>query len=137
MGDENEVVGHKTFWSKERGFWHEPLRADEANELWEKCEREREQREAAMPDEDAAIRAFFDAWVRLKDFGWREAIYCPKDGSVFHAIEPGSTGKHRCVYEGEWPKGSWWVVEDGDMCPSHPALFKPIPSDQAGGDRAG
>lgn len=134
MSTEQEVVGHKTFWSKERGFWHEPLHSGEANDLWEQCERERERREAAMPDEDAAIRALFDAYIRLKDFGWNDAMYCPKDGSDFHVIEAGSTGKHRCVYEGEWPKGSWWIVEEGDMFPSRPVLFKAIPEQAPGGD---
>lgn len=82
---------------------------------------------ALMPTENEAISIFFDAHQRLKELGWQEAIYCPKDGSTFHVIEPGSTGIHVASYQGEWPDGSWWVhCEDGDMCPSHPCLWKPI-----------
>ena len=54
----------------------------------------------------------------------KEAIYCPKDGTVFSAIEAGSTGIFDCIYEGEWPDGAWWALEVGDMWPSHPILFK-------------
>lgn len=77
-----------------------------------------------MPDERAAILQMFDAYLRLKELGWKEAVYCPKDGSHFHAIEAGSTGIHDCSYEGKWPDGAWWIY-DGDMWPSHPILFKP------------
>ena len=77
-----------------------------------------------MPTEQDAIRVFFEAWQRLKEFGWREAIYCPKDGTWFESIEPGSTGIHKTQYTGEWPKGSWWVAEGGDLWPSHPCLFR-------------
>jgi hypothetical protein len=83
-----------------------------------------------MPDERAALRHMFDGWYRLKELGWREAIYCPKDGTHFQAIEAGSTGIHDCNYLGEWPKGAWWIY-DGDMSPSHPVLFKLYPEDQA------
>lgn len=84
-------------------------------------------RAADMPTEQSAVDAMFEAWLRLKELGWREAIYCPKDGSEFHCVEPGSTGIHVGVYSGEWPKGSWWVIcEDGDMCPSRPTLWRPI-----------
>lgn len=43
--------------------------------------------------------------------GWREASYCPKDGTHFQAIEAGSTGIHDANYTGEWPNGSWWITE--------------------------
>lgn len=68
--------------------------------------------------------------VRLKELGWQEAEYCPKDGSEFKAIEVGSTGIHDCVYLGDWPKGGWWV-HDGDTYPSRPILWKPNASGQA------
>jgi hypothetical protein len=86
----------------------------------------RQDRADRMPDEHAAIKVMFDAWLRLKELGWKEAIYCPKDGSMFLAIEAGSTGIHDCNYEGEWPNGSWWV-HDGDCWPSHPILWKANP----------
>lgn len=47
------------------------------------------------------------------------------DGSVFDAIEVGSTGIHDCYYEGKWPAGSWWVRDsDGDLWPSRPMMFR-------------
>lgn len=119
----NDVVGHKTFYENGQ-FRHEPLYADEARELIARADAEKKRREEQMPDEQSAIRAMFDAWLRLKDFGWREAIYCPKDGSLFDVIEPGSTGIHACSYVGEWPDGAFWIHADGDMSPSHPVLFR-------------
>ena len=125
---ERKVVGHKTFRADDGGFRHEPLYDDEAAVYEAQWQADEKRRHELMPDEKAAIDLFFDAWLRLKDFGWREAIYCPKDRSEFLVIECGSTGQHRCIYEGEWPKGTWWIVSDGDMSPSRPALFKPLPN---------
>lgn len=119
------VCGHKTFSVPGGGFRHEPLLRSEADAIWAQCEAARIKREADMPTERDAIEAMFQAWLRLKELGWREAIYCPKDGSTFNAIEPGSTGIHNCSYEGEWPNGSWWVHYDCDSGPSRPCLFKP------------
>ena len=124
---ESEVVGHKTFRNERGELCHAPLSRAEADEMLRQVEADDARRKKLMPDEEAARRMFFDAWLRLKDFGWREAVYCPKDGSTFQVIEPGSTGAHNCHYEGEWPKGSWWVhCDDGDMGPSRPALFRPL-----------
>lgn len=77
-----------------------------------------------MPDEHAALTQMFEAWQRLNELGWNSAIYCPKDGSEFSAIEAGSTGIHACHYQGEWPKGGWWI-HDGDTWPAHPILWRP------------
>ncbi len=74
--------------------------------------------------EDAALLKFFEAYHGLKQLGWNDIIYCPKDGTWFSAIEVGSTGIHDCRYEGEWPTGSWWVGEAGDLWPSRPVLWK-------------
>lgn len=82
-----------------------------------------------MPTEADALMVMFRAWERLKKLGWKEAIYCPKDGTWFDAIEAGSTGIHRCHYEGEWPTGSWWVAEAGDLWPSRPMLWRPAAED--------
>lgn len=122
-----EIVGHKTFHD-ENGYRHEPLTSSEANEILASIEAATARRQELMPDEQAAIAMFFEAWLRLKELGWRDAVYCPKDGSWFDAIEPGSTGVHTCHYSGEWPKGSWWVSDHGDLYPSRPALFREKPS---------
>lgn len=117
---ENPVVGHKTMSDGS----HIPLRQDEADSLLARIDAAQKRRETAMPDEQSAIRHMWDGWYRLKDFGWNDATYCPKDGSEFDAIEAGSTGIHKCSYQGEWPKGHWWIHADGDLWPSLPILFR-------------
>ncbi len=134
----DDIVGHKTFSTgeicPETGFpasRHEPLTRREADALWDAAMAAKAKRAADMPDEQAALRAMCEAFQRLKELGWSEAMYCPKDGSGFKAIEPGSSGIHDCHYQGEWASGSWWVEDAGDMWPSHPCLFKLYPEDQA------
>lgn len=83
-----------------------------------------EDRAKIMPTEDAALRVMFAAYQRLKELGFKEAIYCPKDGGTFDAIEAGSTGIGTCSYDGEWPTGRWWMHEAGDMWPSRPILWR-------------
>lgn len=122
----NDIVGHKTLLDGS----HVPLCRAEAETILKACNEARAKREALMPDEKTALQLFFDAWLRLKDFGWSEAVYCPKDGSHFQVIEAGSTGIHDCSYSGEWPKGSWWVY-DGDVWPSRPVLYRLYPEDEA------
>jgi len=85
--------------------------------------RERERAEK-MPDVNAALIQMFEAYTRLKDLGWNDAMYCPKDGTMFDAISAGSTGICPTKYDGEWPTGRYWGYEAGDVWPSHPILFK-------------
>jgi len=121
---EEQAVGHKTIRNEDGTFRREPIYESEAAELIAQIEAAEAKRNELMPDEQAAIRMMMDAHTRLQDFGWKDAIFCPKDGSVFKVLETGSTGKHDCIYQGEWPDGSWWIVADGDMFPSRPVLFK-------------
>ena len=107
---------------------HVTLTASEAERLWHQIEIAKECRAKRLPDEKAALDAMMEAFTRLQELGWREAVYCPKDGTSFQVIEAGSTGVHHCHYEGEWPKGSWWVHDGGDMWPSRPILFRPLPA---------
>lgn len=125
-----EVVGHKTLQGEDGRLYHEPLRRHEAEALLAHVEAEQGRREALMPDEQAARKLFFDAWLRLRDFGWREACYCPKDGRTFDVIEAGSSGVHACSYEGEWPTGRYWVHGEDDLYPSHPTLFRERSEDE-------
>lgn len=122
---DSDVVGHKTLTDGKGGHRHEPLTRGEADKWLAAADAAKAAREASMPDEQTALQAMWSAYQRLCELGWREAIYCPKDGSYFDAIEAGSTGVHDCCYMGEWPKGSWWVAADGDLWPSHPILFRP------------
>lgn len=125
-----EVVGHKTFSDGRGGFRHEPLYADEAAEIMKRVEENKARIEALMPDEKAALRMMCDAYSRLKDFGWNDAIYCPKDGSVFDVIEAGSSGIHEASYDGDWPNGTWWIHDEGDQWPSRPILHRLKPADE-------
>lgn len=123
--DGSQVVGHKTFYEHGR-FRHEPLTRAEADVLRQQCEAADARRKELMPDEESARHLFFDAWLRLKECGWKEACYCPKDRSTFEVIEAGSSGIHKCYYGGEWATGHYMIVSDGDVSPSHPVLFRPI-----------
>lgn len=133
----DDVVGHKTFDTGKRDehglpiYRHEPLTRAEGDAIWKACEEAKKRREETMPDERTALNALQEAYTRLKELGWREAIYCPKDGTNFKAIEAGSTGIHDCNYWGEWPNGGWHVFDEHDSYPSHPILFKLNPEDQA------
>lgn len=122
-----DIVGHKTLADGR----HVPLERWEADALLEAAEKQKLQRAERMPDEQAAIKTLFDAWLRLKELGWSNPIYCPKDGSAFQVIEAGSTGIFRCTYQGKWPEGSWWVEDGGDLYPSRPMLFRLYPEDEA------
>lgn len=93
----------------------------------------RASRAALMPNEQMAIRVLFEAFDRLRELGWREGIYCPKDGTYFETIEAGSTGIFECCYTGTWPKGYFMTVDDRDAYPSSfaPILFRLKPADEA------
>lgn len=108
---------------------------EQAEALWKASEAAQAKAEADFPDVATALREMSRAFHRLKDFGWREAIYCPKDGSEFEVIEAGSTGIHRCHSDGKWPTGHWWILADGDLWPSRPILFRLLPEAQAEYDR--
>lgn len=107
------------------------------NAVWQRALAEKAKRAADMPDAKAALRQMMDAYLRLKELGWREAIYCPKDGTVFEAIEPGSTGIFRTHYAGDWPTGGWWAEDGGDLWPASPCLFRPIEASAERGAGAG
>lgn len=91
-------------------------------------ERIRLDRASRLPDERAAIDAIFDAYQRLKELGWSDSVYCPKDGSLFDTISMGSTGIHACTYRGEWPDGYFMVQDGGDIYPTGltgaPTMFR-------------
>lgn len=127
MADDKQWSGHMTL----ADGTHVPLSSEECERLFAEAEAARKLRAERMPDERAALLAMGQAYQRLKELGWNEAIYCPKDGSMFHVIEAGSTGIHDAHYEGHWPKGSWWVHDAVDLWPSRPILFKLYPEDEA------
>ena len=99
----------------------------------ESRKREKDWRDAG---EVKLLEQMHDAVQGLKACGWREIEYCPKDGTRFLAICAGSTGVHPHRYSGEWPNGSWWAEASGDLWPSRPALWKPMPSNEPAKGRA-
>jgi hypothetical protein len=109
---------------------HVPLTKVDAERLWRDIEAREADLATRLPDEDACLRTMMDAHTRLEKLGWRDAIYCPKDGTVFEIIEAGSTAISRAHYEGTWPNGRWWAHCDGDLWPSRPILFRPISASQ-------
>jgi hypothetical protein len=77
----------------------------------------RDERARQMPDEAAALRVLHSAYTRLKELGWRVAIYAPVDKPLL-VIEAGSIGIHRGYRDSE---RCFWV---DDAWPSSPILFK-------------
>lgn len=112
---------------KMKGGTRVQLSPEQARAMWKDVEATRKARAAKLPDEKAALDAMCEAYHRLHELGWRDATYCPKDGSGFAVIEAGSTGIHHCTYSGEWPNGTWLVHGDDDLWPSKPILFRLYP----------
>ncbi len=110
---------------------------EEAKTLWEASEAAQQKTAADFPTFEITLRELSRAFHRLRDFGWREGIYCPKDGSEFEVIEAGSTGIFRCRYDGTWPEGMWMTFDDSDVYPSSspPLMFRLLPEAQAEHDR--
>lgn len=94
------------------------------DELFAEIEARKADLELRMPTESDAIQALYAAVERLKHLGWNNPDYCPKDGSLFSVIEPGSTGIHKCAYVGTWPTGRFNIF-DGDIWVARPILFRP------------
>jgi Lar family restriction alleviation protein len=72
-------------------------------------------------DEHALLLVLMQAWLGLKKLGWRDFIYCPRDGSPQQFLEMGSTGIHDGYRDEE---GRVWLGPDGS--PSHPYLFRTV-----------
>lgn len=119
-GHKDDVIG---FACPMDGTGCKPLTREVGEALWQQAKASEEKRAKDMPTEQDALQAMFSAYQRLRELGWKEAMYCPKDGSVFDAIEVGSTGIHECIYQGEWPDGCWWSY-DGEMWPMSPCLYR-------------
>lgn len=102
------------------------LTKEQAEAIWAEAKRQEAERAEKMPTVEDALFQMTQAHHRLKELGWREAMYCPKDGTPFEVIEPGSSGIHIAHYWGEWPSGSWFIEDNGDLWPSRPCLFREI-----------
>lgn len=90
----------------------------------ESAEKEKPQREAWAAPQMAEICRLT---TELRNAGWRDAHFCPKDGTPFLAWEPTMRTPYPCHYTGEWPDGTWWAHMHGDVWPARPVLFKHMP----------
>lgn len=101
---------------------HIPLSRDEAEALWQAAEKAKNEAAAEMPATDDALNVMQRGRSRLRDLGWREAQYCPKDGTPFAVIMYGSVGIFEGWYMGEWPKGHIYCCDY--LNHPHGMLFK-------------
>ena len=85
------------------------------------ADRARAERAERLPKVQDCLLEMLRAKERLREFGWSDGIYAPKDGTVFEVIEFGSTGIFDCRYHGEWPDGHWMTFDGGDVYPSSSA----------------
>jgi hypothetical protein len=77
--------------------------------------------------EESQLAKIRDGYHGLKALGWADATYCPKDGTRFLAICGNGSEPRPCTYQGEWPNGTWWIEDAGDLWPERPILWKPMP----------
>lgn len=102
-----------------------PISREAAEALWSAAKEHQRKRAEAMPDEPTALRAMVDAYQRLKELGWRDATYAPKDEPI-EMLEVGSTGIHRGYRD---DIGFW--IQDTDTWPSRPVLFRSLRAEAA------
>lgn len=88
------------------------------------AEAQKQARAEQLPTEFDCIRAIQQAYLRLKDLGWNDACYAPKDGTAFEAIEVGCTKVLECQTLGS----SVFAAHGGDWWPSRPFVFRKKPS---------
>lgn len=127
----DEIVGHKTILTPEGERRHEPITRREADEILARADAAEAYRAALMPTEKEAAGMLFQAYLRLKELGWRPTCHGPTN-EIVQLIEPGSSGLHQGVRFNPWPETTWWI--DGDA-PSQAILFKPLAPIQDGTDR--
>lgn len=87
---------------------------------------EKARRAEKMPDEAAALAQLHEAWTRLKELGFRESQYAPRDGKTAQVIEVGSTGIHEGYRDEKSDSPLFWLYDNGDLWPSRPILYRPL-----------
>lgn len=98
----------------------------DVHEILREAEAQKQARAEQLPTEYDCLRVMQQAFYRLKEMGWNEASYAPKDGGYFQAIEFGCAKPMECCYLGEWPSGRFFAAEAGDLWPSRPSLYKSL-----------
>jgi len=94
----------------------------EAAALFADIEARQAARAAKLPTEQHALEAMFEAYDRLRELGWRESMYAPKDKPL-ELIEPGSTGIHKGQRGLHDEDDKFWIF-DGDVWPARPILWR-------------
>ena len=76
----------------------------------------RKERAEHLPTTDHCTVALLQVMERLRELGWRDAEYAPRDRS-FNAIVLGGSGVHRCMWIGGTTGGyfieeahAWWLA---------------------------
>lgn len=94
------------------------------------ADRAKSRRAKTMPTLQDCLSQMLQAKERLREFGWNDGMYAPKDGTKFEIIEFGSTGVFDCWYDGEWPEGYWMTSDGRDLYPSSsaPLMFRLKPN---------
>ncbi len=98
----------------------------DAHEILRSHEAQKAARAEQLPTEYDCFRVLNQAFIRLEELGWRNAVYCPKNGDAFLAVEGHHSKPFRCMYMGDWPDGGWWELETGELYPARPTIFKPL-----------
>lgn len=92
-----------------------------ADAIWAAAMEGKAKRQAMMPDEATAIRFMHDANTTLKEMGWQDPLYAPKNQPI-QMLEAGSTG----IHNGYRDEIGFWITDD-DTWPSRPVLWRPMP----------
>ena len=120
MTDDEKYHGHATM---DDGT-HVALTEEVAKSLWDAAMKRKADAARDMPTTKDALKVMHRGHSRLRDLGWKDGIYCPKDGEPFAMIQFGSTGIFEGWYMGEWPDGR---VDSCDYL-NHPhgLMWKPL-----------
>ena len=79
--------------------------ANDAAKIWAEIAAHNAALAAQMPDTATALRTMLNSRERLRQLGWSDGTYCPKDGSTFAIIQHGSSGIFSAFYIGDRPGG--------------------------------
>ncbi len=97
----------------------------ELQKLWK--EYDKKAKDYREKGDEALLRQMIDAYGGLILLGWRDIESAPRDGTRFLAVCLASTG----VFVHYEEDGLWWAEAHGDLWPSKPILWKPIPDEKA------
>jgi hypothetical protein len=87
LTQDHEYHGHITMADGS----HVELSSEEAKRIWDEVRQKQAERSERMPDTYSALSALVSASERMKELGWRDSRYSPREGR-FAVCEIGSTG---------------------------------------------